>query len=59
MEPVYIVIVLALLQFVIFSGVMGWARIKYNVTAPASIGTIKAIPIGAAGSGWGLRICPG
>jgi len=45
MEPVYIVSALALLQFFIIGGVVGWARAKYNVTALASIVTIKAISI--------------
>jgi hypothetical protein len=42
MELVYIVIALALLQFFIFGGAVGWARVKYNVAAPTSIGTIIA-----------------
>jgi glutathione S-transferase len=38
MEVVYIVIALALLQFFIFGGFVGWARVKFNVDAPAITG---------------------
>ena len=38
MEVVHIVIVLALLQFFIFGGFVGWARVKFNVEAPAITG---------------------
>jgi glutathione S-transferase len=38
MEVVYIVIALALLQFFIFGGFVGWARVKFGVDAPAITG---------------------
>jgi len=38
MEVVHIVIALALLQFFIFGGFVGWARVKFNVEAPAITG---------------------
>ncbi|MDQ1345717.1 MAG: glutathione S-transferase [Pseudomonadota bacterium] len=38
MEPVAVVIVLALLQYVAFGMLVGWARGKYGVKAPAVTG---------------------
>jgi glutathione S-transferase len=38
MEPVAIVIVLALVQYVVFGMLVGWARGKYGVKAPAVTG---------------------
>ena len=38
MEPVAIVIVLALIQYVSFGMLVGWARGKYGVKAPAVTG---------------------
>jgi uncharacterized membrane protein YecN with MAPEG domain len=38
MELVYAVIALALLQFMVFGGLVGRARVKYQVTAPAVTG---------------------
>lgn len=38
MEIVYIVIALALLQFFVFGGLVGRARVKYGVDAPAVTG---------------------
>lgn len=38
MEPVAIVIVLALVQYVVFGMLVGWARGKYGVHAPAVTG---------------------
>ncbi|MDQ1310712.1 MAG: glutathione S-transferase [Pseudomonadota bacterium] len=38
MEPVAVVIVLALLQYVAFGMLVGWARGKYGVKAPAVAG---------------------
>ena len=38
MEVVYIVIALALVQFFVFGGFVGWARVKYGVEAPAITG---------------------
>lgn len=38
MEPVAVVIVLALVQYVVFGMLVGWARGKYGVKAPAVIG---------------------
>jgi len=38
MEPVAIVIVLALVQYIVFGMLVGWARGKYGVKAPAVTG---------------------
>jgi glutathione S-transferase len=38
MEPVAVVIALALLQYVVFGMLVGWARGKYGVKAPAVTG---------------------
>ena len=38
MEPVYIVIALALLQFFVFGGLVGRARVKSGIDAPAVTG---------------------
>ena len=38
MEPVAVVIVLALVQYVVFGMLVGWARGKYGVHAPAVTG---------------------
>jgi len=38
MEPVAIVIALALIQYVVFGMLVGWARGKYGVKAPAVTG---------------------
>jgi uncharacterized membrane protein YecN with MAPEG domain len=38
MEPVAVVIVLALVQYVVFGMLVGWARGKYGVKAPAVTG---------------------
>ena len=38
MDLVYVVIALALLQFMVFGGLVGRARVKYGVTAPAVMG---------------------
>jgi glutathione S-transferase len=38
MEPVYIVIALALLQFYVFGGLVGRARVKSGIDAPAVTG---------------------
>jgi glutathione S-transferase len=38
MEMVHTVIGLAVLQFFIFSGFVGWARVKFGVEAPAVTG---------------------
>jgi len=38
MELVYAVIALALLQFMVFGGLVGRARVKYEITAPAVTG---------------------
>lgn len=38
MEPAAIVIVLALLEYQVFSMLVGWARGKYGVEAPATTG---------------------
>jgi uncharacterized MAPEG superfamily protein len=38
MEPVAIVIALALVQYVVFGMLVGWARGKYGVKAPAVTG---------------------
>jgi uncharacterized membrane protein YecN with MAPEG domain len=38
MEPVAVVIVLALIQYVVFGMLVGWARGKYGVKAPAVTG---------------------
>ncbi len=38
MSYVYIVVALALLQFVFFGMAVGWARGKYSVAAPATTG---------------------
>ena len=38
MSYVYIVVALALLQFVLFGMAVGWARGKYKVAAPATTG---------------------
>ena len=40
MSYVYIVVALALLQFVFFGMAVGWARGKYKVAAPATTGNI-------------------
>jgi uncharacterized MAPEG superfamily protein len=38
MEPVAVVIALALVQYVVFAMLVGWARGKYGVKAPAVTG---------------------
>lgn len=38
MEPVAVVIALALIQYVVFGMLVGWARGKYGVKAPAVTG---------------------
>jgi len=38
MDIVHVVIALALVQFFIFGGLVGWARVKYGVEAPAVTG---------------------
>ena len=38
MELVYLVILLALLQYIVFTGLVGRARARYNVLAPATTG---------------------
>lgn len=38
MEPVAVVIALALIQYVVFAMLVGWARGKYGVKAPAVTG---------------------
>jgi uncharacterized MAPEG superfamily protein len=38
MEPVAVVIVLALIQYVVFAMLVGWARGKFGVKAPAVAG---------------------
>ena len=38
MAYVYIVVALALLQFVVFGFAVGWARGKYKIAAPATTG---------------------
>lgn len=38
MAYVYIVIVLALIEYMVLSGMVGWARGKYSIQAPATTG---------------------
>lgn len=38
MSMVYAVLGLALLQYLLFGGAVGWARVKYRVQAPATTG---------------------
>jgi glutathione S-transferase len=38
MEPVFIVILIALLEYMVFAGLVGRARVRYGVRAPATTG---------------------
>jgi glutathione S-transferase len=38
MEPVFIVILLALLEYIVFTGLVGRARMLYGIKAPATTG---------------------
>ncbi|HET8698142.1 MAG TPA: MAPEG family protein [Gammaproteobacteria bacterium] len=38
MEPVYIVILVALLEYIVFTGLVGRARGRYGIKAPATVG---------------------
>ena len=38
MEPVYIVILVALLEYTVFTALVGRARGRYGIKAPATVG---------------------